>query len=57
MDNIRVPSLTSSIKTENLENKTAHYMEIADSQHLILCPGSQKRIHCHIAKLELNWRV
>jgi hypothetical protein len=41
---------------KNVENKIACY-EKMECLYLIFWPGSQRRVHCHIAELELNRRV
>jgi hypothetical protein len=39
------------------ENKTVFSKETVECLHVIFWPGSQRRFHCHTAKLEPNWRV
>jgi hypothetical protein len=40
-----------------MENKILYYKETVESLCLIFWPKSQRRVHCHAAKLEPNWRV
>jgi hypothetical protein len=38
-------------------NKVAFSKETVECLHLILWPGSKRKVHCHTAKLETNRRV
>jgi hypothetical protein len=42
---------------KKVENKTVFFKEMVECLQLIFWPGSQRRIHCHTAKPELNRRV
>jgi hypothetical protein len=42
---------------KKVENKIVYYKETVECVHLIFWSRSQKKVHCHTAKPELNWRV
>jgi hypothetical protein len=44
-------------KSVKVKNKTTYYEETGECHNLIFWPGSWRRSHCHIAKLEPNWRL
>jgi hypothetical protein len=48
---------TYEVTMKKMENKIVYYKETVECQHLIFWPGSQRRVHCHTAKTELNWRA
>jgi hypothetical protein len=41
----------------NTYTKALYGEEMGECQYLLRRPGSQSRFHCHVTKLELNWRV
>jgi hypothetical protein len=48
---------TYEIIVKKVENKTVYYEETVECRHLIFWPENQRRIHCHTAKPEPNWKV
>jgi hypothetical protein len=40
-----------------LQNKIVYYKKTIECLHVICWAGSQGRVHCHTAKLELNRKV
>jgi hypothetical protein len=49
--------LEYEVTVKKVENKTAFFGEVVECMHLIFWSGSQRRVHCHTAKSELNQRV
>jgi hypothetical protein len=45
------------VTVKKVENKTVFFKGTVQNRHLILWPGSQRRVHCHTAKQEPNQRV
>jgi hypothetical protein len=42
---------------KKMENKLAHYKERAACQHLTFLPRSKRKVNCHNANQEPNYRI
>jgi hypothetical protein len=45
------------VMVKKVENKTVCSKQMVECPHLTLWPLNQRRVYCHTATPELNWRI